>query len=201
MMHAEAVGRSLLARQLARRARASCRAPAGARMSASYRVGDVRLRDDEEVHRRLRPHVVESEHFLVLVDLFRGNLAADDLAEYAIRIARHAFWRLSRPARRCLRAGAARRARRPGRGRAAPADHAVEPQVGSLAHEVQAIAALRREHGLGRFLADLLEHRVFALATGASPRTKSSGPPPCGRSMSAAMRSRVSASPVFIFCR
>src|SRR4026209_1594962 len=42
-------------------------------------------------------------------------------------------------------------------------NHAVEPQVGSLAHEVQAIAALCREHGFGRFLADLLEHAVFAL--------------------------------------
>ena len=42
-------------------------------------------------------------------------------------------------------------------------DHAVEPQVGDLAHQVQAIAALRGEHGLGRLLADLLQHRVFAL--------------------------------------
>src|SRR4051812_29213080 len=42
-------------------------------------------------------------------------------------------------------------------------DHAVEPKVGNLAHQVQAIAVLCREHGFGRFLADLLEHAVFAL--------------------------------------
>ena len=29
-------------------------------------------------------------------------------------------------------------------------DHAVEPEVGGLAHEVQPVAALRREDGLGR---------------------------------------------------
>jgi hypothetical protein len=42
-------------------------------------------------------------------------------------------------------------------------DHAVEPQVGDLAHQVQAIVALCREDDLGRFLADLLQHRVVAL--------------------------------------
>src|SRR3954462_1136515 len=42
-------------------------------------------------------------------------------------------------------------------------DHAVEPKVGNLAHEVQAITTFCREHGFGRFLADLLEHAVFAL--------------------------------------
>src|SRR6185295_12481487 len=42
-------------------------------------------------------------------------------------------------------------------------DHAVEPQVGDLAHQVQAVAALGREHGLGRLLADFLQHRVVAL--------------------------------------
>ena len=49
--------------------------------------GDVLLRNDQEVHRRLRPDVVESEHVLVLVDLLRRDLAAHDLAENAVRIA------------------------------------------------------------------------------------------------------------------
>ena len=42
-------------------------------------------------------------------------------------------------------------------------DHAMEPEVGDLAHQVQAVAALCREHGFGRLFADLLQHRVVAL--------------------------------------
>src|SRR5690606_20852217 len=55
-------------------------------------IRHVRLRDDEDVHRRLRPDVVEGEHELVLVGLLRRNLALDDLAENAIRVV-HALLR------------------------------------------------------------------------------------------------------------
>src|SRR5262245_36798245 len=47
-------------------------------------------------------------------------------------------------------------------------DHAVEPQVGGLAHEMQPVAALRGEHRLGSLFSDLLQHRVFAI--GEQPR-------------------------------
>ena len=42
-------------------------------------------------------------------------------------------------------------------------DHRVEPQVSGLAHQCKTVARLRREHRLGRLLADLLQHRVLAL--------------------------------------
>src|SRR4030095_10594657 len=42
-------------------------------------------------------------------------------------------------------------------------DHAVKPQVGGLAHEMQPVAALGREHRLRSLFADLLQHRVLAL--------------------------------------
>ena len=41
-------------------------------------------------------------------------------------------------------------------------DQAVEPQVRGFPHEMQAIAALRREHRLGCFLAYFLQHRILA---------------------------------------
>src|SRR5262245_37906611 len=40
-------------------------------------------------------------------------------------------------------------------------DHAVEPEIGDLAHEVQPLAPLRRAHRFGRFLADFLQHGVL----------------------------------------
>src|SRR5688572_9587630 len=42
-------------------------------------------------------------------------------------------------------------------------DHAVEPQVRGLAHEVEPVAALGGEQGLGGFFADLLEDRVLVI--------------------------------------
>ena len=47
-------------------------------------------------------------------------------------------------------------------------DHRVEPQVGHLVDELGAVAVLGRHHGLGGFLADLLEDRVQPL--GVQPR-------------------------------
>src|SRR5678815_799264 len=42
-------------------------------------------------------------------------------------------------------------------------DHAVKPEVGDLAYQMELVAALRGEHRFGRFLADLLQHGIFAL--------------------------------------
>jgi hypothetical protein len=41
---------------------------------------------------------------------------------------------------------------------------AVEPQVGHLGHDLRALAVLAGHHQLGGFLADLLQHRIGALA-------------------------------------
>ena len=43
-------------------------------------------------------------------------------------------------------------------------DHRVEPEVGHLGDDLAAIAVLARHHHLGRLFADLLQHRVVALA-------------------------------------
>ena len=42
-------------------------------------------------------------------------------------------------------------------------DHAMEPKVGGLAHQLQAVAAFCREHRLGGLLADFLEQCVLVL--------------------------------------
>src|SRR5260221_5372738 len=47
---------------------------------------DVRLRHQQDMHRRLRADVVEGDHFVVIVHLLRWNLAADDFAKNAIRL-------------------------------------------------------------------------------------------------------------------
>src|SRR5215470_16167667 len=52
---------------------------------------DVRLRHDQQVHRRLRADVVERDHLVILVGFLGRNLAADDLAKNAVRIA-HLFF-------------------------------------------------------------------------------------------------------------
>src|SRR6185295_14775369 len=52
---------------------------------------DVRLRHEQDMHRRLRPDVVERDHLVVLVHLLRRDLAADDLAKNAIWIAHRFF--------------------------------------------------------------------------------------------------------------
>src|SRR6185503_18445775 len=52
---------------------------------------DVRLGHEQEVHRRLRPDVVESHHLVVVVDLLRRDQAARDLAEDAVRIVHRFF--------------------------------------------------------------------------------------------------------------
>src|SRR5687768_5521135 len=44
---------------------------------------DVLLRDHQDVHRRLRVDVVEGEQLIVFVDLRRGNVTRNDLAEQA----------------------------------------------------------------------------------------------------------------------
>src|SRR5258706_6816831 len=47
---------------------------------------DVRFRHEQDMHRRLRADVVERDHLVVLVDLLRRDLAADDFAKNAIRL-------------------------------------------------------------------------------------------------------------------
>jgi hypothetical protein len=49
------------------------------------------LRNDQNVRGRLRADVFKSENVVVLVHLPRGNLAAKDAAEQAIRVAHGSF--------------------------------------------------------------------------------------------------------------
>ena len=65
----------------------------GGRVAVGQRVRalDVALRDDEHVYRRLRVHVVEDEHVVVLVYLFGRDLAARDPAKEAVVHVRSPF--------------------------------------------------------------------------------------------------------------
>ncbi len=47
---------------------------------------DMRLGNHEEVDRRPGVDIVESEDFLILIDLAGGNLTGNDLAKKAVRI-------------------------------------------------------------------------------------------------------------------
>src|SRR6266581_4670429 len=104
---AKAIGRARLARE----APAHREHPAERLLVA--RIGVVqrrqmRLWHDQEVHRRLRPDVVEGHHLRVVVDLRRRYLAARDLAKNAIGVGhffRAAFSsRPETPSRRCISA-------------------------------------------------------------------------------------------------
>src|SRR5437868_7143512 len=53
------------------------------RLTLRQRI-DVRLRNDEEVYRRFRSHIVKSQDRVVFVYLARGDLASHDLAENAV---------------------------------------------------------------------------------------------------------------------
>src|SRR5690349_2800660 len=82
---AEPVGGARLARETPGEAEH----PAESRLVRGLRVVERRhvvLGNDQEVHRRLRPDVVESHHLGVLVDLLRRDLAARDLAKNAVGI-------------------------------------------------------------------------------------------------------------------
>src|SRR5688572_3909717 len=104
---AEAVGGARLARQAAgdREHLAQRRLMAGLRV---VQRRNVRLGDEKQVHRRLRADVVESNHLGAVVDLLRRDLAAHDLAEYAIRIGHFFLAAFSSmpemPSRRCISA-------------------------------------------------------------------------------------------------
>src|ERR1051326_676040 len=56
--------------------------------------GDLRAREDERERRGLRVDVAEGDGALVLVNLRRGNLPRDDLAEDAVLSGRHKIFRL-----------------------------------------------------------------------------------------------------------
>src|SRR5258708_4410977 len=110
---AEAVGGSRLARELA-----GDREHLAQRWSVAciglVERGEMRFRDDQEVHRRHRPDIVESHHLGVVINLLRGDFAARDLAENAIdRVAHVRSYFLPRaafssrpeiPSRRCISA-------------------------------------------------------------------------------------------------
>ena len=136
--------------------------------------GDVPLRDDHEMHRRLRLDVVEREHVVVLVHLLRRDLAAHDLAENAVvhvsscdrasalcRRAAQAFFVDARDAFAPLRARPARRRARGRAARAAPGSGTTGRRFRATMRSLSpSFAAM---HRLGGFLADLLQDRVVAL--------------------------------------
>src|SRR5687767_13538283 len=82
---AEAVGGARLARQPTRDGEHLAERGLVRRLGVVQR-GDVQFGDHQDVHRGLRPDVRESEHFGILVDLLRRDLAADDLAEDTVWI-------------------------------------------------------------------------------------------------------------------
>src|SRR5688572_20520192 len=104
---AEAIARTGLARELA----GHCQHLAQRRLVRRSRVvqrGEVHLRDDQEMHRRLRSDVGKSDHLAVLVNFFRRDLAADDFAENATGIGHFFLAAFSSipemPSRRCISA-------------------------------------------------------------------------------------------------
>src|SRR3990172_5070085 len=101
---AKALGRPFLAGKLAGKRQHPAEG-AVLRHAGVVQRGHVLLGDDQEVHRRLRPDVVERKNVLVLVNLLGRDLAPDDFAENAIHIAhflRAAFSsRPAIPSRRC----------------------------------------------------------------------------------------------------
>src|SRR5258706_6077278 len=80
---AEAVGRSLLAREPGGDGQHAAQHRRVLGPAVSERI-DVRFRDDHEVDRGLRIDVVEGEHVVVFVDFLARDLARDDLAENAV---------------------------------------------------------------------------------------------------------------------
>src|SRR5882762_5443371 len=82
---AKTVGGPLFARQLSGERKHLAQGPQLAHPGLIQRR-QVLLRHDEEMHRRLRPDVVEGKHVVILVDLLRRDLAARDLAENAVGV-------------------------------------------------------------------------------------------------------------------
>src|SRR5437016_5820347 len=104
---AEAIGHACLARKTAR----DQEHLAQRRLVRRQRVverGDMRLRHDQEMHRRLRADVVEGHDVVVVVNLLRRNQAARDLAKNAIRVVHFFLEAFSSspemPSRRCISA-------------------------------------------------------------------------------------------------
>ena len=159
---AEAVRGTLLARQAAGEGQHAAQRRLVAGLAFVER-GHMRLGDHEEVHRGDRVDVVEGEDVLVLVDLLRGDLAAHDLAEDAVR---HL---ILRPGFFLVDAGDPLAAMQLGQdvvraqAEVGQQHKTVEPQVGGLAHDVQQVLVLGRHDGLGGLLRHLLADGVGAL--------------------------------------
>src|SRR6185295_1315021 len=104
---AEAVARAGLAREPSRDDQhlAERRLVRGLRV---VEVGDVRFGNDQDVDRRLRPDVVESHHFGVVVNLFRRDLTAHDFAKNTVGVGHFFLAAFSSspeiPSRRCISA-------------------------------------------------------------------------------------------------
>ena len=178
--------RALLARERARPAPASCRAPRAS--PASRRASDAMcfFGISMKCTGASGLDVVEREDLVVLVDLAARDLAAHDLAEDAVRVVGHApivrFAKRVEPAvqgartllgddRTCLRAARARPARprapRPWR---ASSTRQWNHRSATSATHADFITVLRGHDRLGRLLADLLQDRVVALARTAPRR-------------------------------
>ena len=90
--HAEAaLGDTLLMRDRPARPQARGKQLVGQRIHRIQRR-DVRLRNDQHMHRRHRVDVAESVGLVILVDLGGGNVPGDDFAEQAVFHENHPFY-------------------------------------------------------------------------------------------------------------